>query len=89
MTESEQSAIDSANWPAKIPGNVMQCLRRAIPVAVTEAETAELIGATLAPDYVPLDFGRHGVRLLPHPSAERAWRYLAGLRGERVDGAAA
>ncbi len=87
MNKIEQAAVDRATWPALEAGPVMQALRRGIAVAVDEAETGALIEECVAPDYVPLDFGRHGVRLLPQPRAERAWRKLAELRGERVTGA--
>jgi hypothetical protein len=83
-----QATIDRANWPAKTLGNVMQCWRRGISIAVTEEETTALIKAAESPRVLPMTFGS-SVRLRPMQHNEWAFRLLAEMRNERADGSAA
>lgn len=85
----EQAAIDRANFPAKVLGNVMGCWHRGISVDVSESETAALIRRASSPQFVQLQFGYGRVKLTPHQRCEWAFRALAEMRGERADGLSA
>jgi hypothetical protein len=68
---------------------VITCWQSGLAVEITEAETSALIEQGNAPRYVPLSFGRNVVRILPNPDCEWAFRALAQMRGERIEGSAA
>lgn len=86
MDAQQQTVIDAATWPAKEPGNVMMCWRRGLAVEVAEEETNALLEQAISPKFLPLSFGFNRVRLTPHERGEWAYRALATLRNERLDG---
>jgi len=85
MDELQQGAIDRATWPVKEPGPVMMAWRNGVAVTITEAETNALLVDAVAPRHLPLSFGSR-VQLQPHERCEWAYRALAALRNERLDG---